>query len=155
MTRYLAAAVLMIGALLASTVSAQQFEDPIALVQHVYEPYLAGQVPDDHHDFFSPTLETLFQAAMAATPEGEIGPLDFDPIVNGQDFELSDLKVQTIQNDGSSAIVEASFVNLGEPQRILFMLSHRDDGWKVNDLESIGSFNWRLSDLLTGDSAFN
>jgi hypothetical protein len=156
MIRLLTTAVLLLGMAAASPVSAQPFDDPVALVEKIYEPYLAGEIPEGQHEFFSATLETLFETAAAATPEGEIGPLDFDPVINGQDFDISRLRVQEVQNDGSAAIVEASFVNLGERQRILFMLTHGDEGWKVNDLQSVGpNFRWRLTELLSGDPLVN
>jgi hypothetical protein len=155
MIRLLTASILLLGALTAP-VAAQPFDDPVALVEHIYEPYLAGEIPEGQHEFFSSTLEALFEAAAAETPEGEIGPLDFDPVVNGQDFDISGLRVQQVQNDGSAAIVEASFVNLGDRQRILFMLTHGDEGWKISDLQSVGpNFRWRLSELLTGDPLLN
>ena len=73
--------------------SAQTFDTPQALLEAFYAPYFSGEFTEDESPFFSEELEALYAADAEATPEGEIGALDFDPFVDGQDFELTDFVI--------------------------------------------------------------
>lgn len=154
MLRFLAAFALLVG--LVAPAAAQQFDDPVALIQNLYAPYLRDEIPDFPRNQLSPTLRQLLEAAEARTPEGDIGPLDFDPFVNGQDFGLTDFSVEATDQNGDDATVVATFKNFDTPQRIVFTLIRRADGWKIDDVESQSpGFEWRLSEILADDPMLN
>lgn len=137
--------------------AAPVFEDPAGLVAYVYQGYMdESATPPDRRELYSPSLRELFEAEAARTPEGEMGALDFDPVVNAQDYHIEDLVIAEPEVDGDRAVVIASFVNLGEAQEMRFTLVRRAEGWKIDDIEALaGAWPWRLSALLAADPLLN
>jgi hypothetical protein len=151
---------LILAILLAFTapaaIAAPVFDDPKGLIEYAYAPYGSGEFPEDPFELYSPTLLQLWQAMEARTPEGEIGAIDFDPFINGQDYEIKDLLIADPLIDGDLAIVTATFTNFDEPQEIRFTLVRRAEGWKIDDIEAVsGEYPWRLSELLAADPLLN
>jgi hypothetical protein len=72
----------------------------------------------------------------AAAKRGEVGTLDADPFVNGQDFELGPVAIDVKQNDPDKATGTAKFKNLGEDQTIIFDLVKLKPGWRIDDIRS-------------------
>ncbi|HTN62851.1 MAG TPA: hypothetical protein VL147_15125, partial [Devosia sp.] len=71
---------------------AQPYATPDALLQAFYAPYLTADANfDDEAAFRSTGLQALYDADAQATPDGEMGALDFDPFIDGQDWEITDL----------------------------------------------------------------
>lgn len=141
--------------LLSSAALAQpEFEDPAALVAYAYAPYSTGTFPDEMTELFSPTLKQLWDDMVARSQEMPI--IDFDPFINAQDYELSELVIADPAVEGDRATVAASFLNFGEPHEMRFTLVRRAEGWKIDDIESIGGdYPWRLSELLAADPMLN
>lgn len=137
---------------LAATLPALAFDTPRALIEAVYAPYLSDQIPDDESAWRSAGLNALYKADEDRTPEGEMGALDFDPYVDGQDFQLADLVIDEPAIEGDKATVKVTFTNMGEPREMLYSLVLEADGWKVDDLESLsGEYPYRLSEILAGE----
>lgn len=147
---------LVTGLLAAPTQAAPVFEDAKGLVEYAYVPYESGQFPVDVTELFSPTLKQLWDA-MAARSEAANEPIiDFDPYINAQDYELSELIVADPVVDGDRALVAVSFRNFGEAQEMRFTLVRRAEGWKIDDIEAVGgAYPWRLSELLAADPLLN
>jgi hypothetical protein len=126
------------------------FDDPVALVEHAYDQYAPGAPGHfEIRDHASPDLLSLFEADDARTPDGEMGALGFDPIVNGQDYDLSDVSVTEAIRDDDKALVAASFSNMGTLQMLMFTLVPADEGWQIDEIESVQpGFEWRLTELL-------
>lgn len=133
------------------------FEDPAGLVAYAYEAYGSEDASTiDHTELYSPSLLALFEADAERTPEGYVGALDFDPFVNGQDYQIEDLAIVAPVIDGDQATVIATFTNLGERQEMRFTLVRRAEGWKIDDIEALaGAYTWRLSTLLAADPLLN
>jgi hypothetical protein len=154
-------AVIIIAALLAAlvphAVRAQPvFDDPAGLVEYAYAPYATGAFPEDITELFSPTLKQLWNEMMARSQEFEMPIIDFDPFINAQDYELSELVISDPAIEADRATVGVSFLNFGEPQDLRFTLVRRVEGWKIDDIETIGGeFAWRLSELLAADPLLN
>ena len=135
--------------LLATTnlAAAQSFDTPQALLQSFYAPYLSGDFAEDDSVFRSQALNALYQADEASTPEGEMGALSFDPFVDGQDFELTNLDIRDPAITGDTARVDVTFENFGEPVDLTYELVN-EDGWRINDLVSNNPANpYRLSEI--------
>lgn len=144
----------IVGLLLAMTVGAvaagQVFDTPKALLDYAYAPYATGDFKDDNGLLYSDALNALFAAAEANTPEDDVGPVDFDVFVNGQDFQLTDLNIGNSTPEGDGVSVPVTFKNFGEAQSLLFHIIREGGGWKINDIESLSAGStWRLTTLLT------
>jgi hypothetical protein len=146
----------VLGLLLAMAVPAMAatpvFDTPKALLDFAYAPYATGNFKDDNDVLYSKGLNAMFAAAEARTSEDDVGPVDFDVFVNGQDFELKDLRFGDATPEGQGVTVPVTFKNFDEPQSLVFHLIKEGGGWKINDIESLteGS-EWRLTTLLTPD----
>lgn len=131
--------------LLGQPALAQSSTDARAAVEAVYAVYGPAQIyPDDPRPFRSERLNSLYDKD-AAEANGEIGRIDFDPFVNGQDFQLDKLEVGEAYYAGGRAVVRVTFENMGTPNELGFLLVN-EDGWKVDDVWG-GSADYRY-DLL-------
>lgn len=127
----------VLGLLVLSAGPASAYDSPQSLVEALYAPYLAGQIPQDEAVLRSVALQGLYDADAARTPEGEIGALDFDPLVDGQDFQLGDFVVTAAEAADLQATVEVSFTNLGVEKLLRLSLVREPDGWKLDDVQSL------------------
>jgi len=130
------------------------FDTPTALLQYAYAPYATGKFKDDTNQLYSSELNAQFRAADANVPADDIGPVDFDVFVNGQDYQLSGLQIGDASPEAGGVSVPVSFKNFDDPQSLLFHLVKEGGGWKINDIESLtpGS-TWRLTTLLAPDDS--
>ncbi|CAN7378825.1 MULTISPECIES: DUF3828 domain-containing protein [unclassified Devosia] len=127
---------------------AQPFETPQELLEAFYEPYFSGDFPEFEADYRSEALNALYEADAENTPEGEIGALDFDPYVDGQDYDLAEFVIgEPVESDGA-ATVEVTFTNFGEPRHITYELVYENGGWLIDDLVGENpDFTYRLSEI--------
>ena len=131
--------------------TAQTFDTPQALLEAFYAPYFSGEFTEDESPFFSDELEALYAADAEATPEGEIGALDFDPFVDGQDFELTDFEIGAPGIAGEYASADVTFSNMGRPTTLSYELVKEDGSWQIDDVVSTSAENpYRLSEILGG-----
>ena len=156
MQRLFVVAALLLGSV-AAAVAAPVFDDPRGVIEYAYAPYIHEDdpFPDDPSEIYSPTLKQLWDEAAAKSEESEAPILDFDPIINGQDYEITDFLIADPVVEGDAATVAVSFSNFGEPQELHFELIRRAEGWKIDDIEAIGEAPWRLSELLAADPLLN
>ena len=131
--------------------SAQTFDTPQALLEAFYAPYFSGEFTEDESPFFSDELEALYAADAEATPEGEIGALDFDPFVDGQDFELTDFEIGAPGIAGDYASADVTFNNMGRPTTLAYEFVLENGSWQIDDVVSTSPENpYRLSEILGG-----
>jgi len=144
------------------------FDDPQALVAAIYAPYqtpgaAAGQDPTQ---YYSERLKGLVSghAAKAAANildhgensqpgTGPIAPaLSFNPFINAQHSLLMDLSIGTPIVIKNKALVTVAFSNFDHATLLSLSLVKDPDGWKVDDIASLGEGeNWLLSWLLQYD----
>lgn len=142
--------VLAVGLFMAMTglVSAQPFESPRALLEAFYQPYFTDDFADDESAFRSEALNALYAADEENTPAGELGALGFDPYVDGQDYQLSNLVIGDADISGDEAAVDVSFDNFDQPVSLTYELVFEDGGWKIDDVVSEeGEYPYRLSEI--------
>ncbi len=128
---------------------ADGFSDPGKLVAALYAQYASDkQMPDETfiRTLQSARLNDLFDQD-AQEANGEIGRIDFDPYVNGQDYQISKLKIDTPYLAGGKAIVHVTFDNSGTAQDLGFALV-KEDGWKIDDVWADGDYPYDLLDIL-------
>jgi len=153
MTRRAALAALFVPFSIGHAAPAQPPADPVAYISAIYRAYMTlpfDKIPALEHWALSPRLRSLI-AADKAYAKGEVGRLDFDPIIDGQDWKLSGLKVTLVsQSSDTAAIVDATFLNLGSKERIRFTLVRADGKWLIDEIEAVNSPRWILSKILAG-----
>ncbi|MEZ6024500.1 MAG: DUF3828 domain-containing protein [Hyphomonadaceae bacterium] len=125
--------------------------DPADAIRPLYDPYLTeGSVfPDfEHQAPWSDNLWEQLQAMMARSQAMNEPILDFDPLIDAQDYQLSNLVVRT---DGvvehSHAVVRAQFDNAGRPSEVLYDLVWENDSWRVDNIRTSA---WDLRAIAAG-----
>jgi hypothetical protein len=154
----------LLGALmaLASAFPAFAFDNPRALVEAIYQPYINGQQQTNLAQFYSSGLKQLFlEHANAKAQEQditgsvptEIEPvLSFNPFINADNALLLDVAIGEPVVVGDKALVTVAFHNFDEPTLLSLSLIKEADGWKVDDVTSTGGEEkWMLSWLLLYD----
>ncbi len=111
----------------------------------------SDDAPSPYSAFFSDHLNEMLQTDLDNTPDGEVGAIDFDPVIAGQDGEADNVKIgQPILLD-DRAELEVQFRN-GEEVTLYYTLVKEHGGWKVEDIANQqGEEPWSLSALL-GDA---
>lgn len=136
----------------------QQGPGPDDAVRALYSPYLPGG--DERMSAFDNEAERAKRFSAGLVKElkayfqrqekaGEPGGLDFDPIVNGQDYQVDRLEVRADKTvPGKTAVVIAEFKNFDERARMKFKMVFEGGAWKVDDIASLRDPIWDLRDLL-------
>lgn len=118
--------------------TAQPGSDPAVVITAIYQPYLAStSQPLDFEDAAPWTSELRAQiVAMEARSEAAGEPiLDFDPIVNAQDWQITDLNVATeAVSRASHAVVRARFRNGGAPVEVVYDLVWAGNQWRIDNI---------------------
>jgi hypothetical protein len=120
--------------------------DPVAFITAIYQGYEADA--PDLDGVYSKRLQALLDKDAAETPEGEVGRIDWDVFIDGQDWRLSDLEIALVSNDADRAQVRATFKNFDRPSDMLFDLVLEDGHWRVDDVTKTLKPRWTLSKIL-------
>lgn len=148
-------AALATGLFLALTgfAAAQPYDTPEALLEAFYQPYMDGNFAEDDSMFRSAALQALYDNDAESTPIGEMGALDFDPYVDGQDFDVTNLVIGTPEIDGETAVVEVSFDNFGQNTSLTYDLVFEDGGWRIDDVANdAGEYPYRLTEIFAAST---
>lgn len=133
---------------LVAPAAAQPFDTPEALLEAFYAPYLTDDFPENEESFRSAALNALYEADAENTPAGEMGALDFDPYIDGQDYQIANLEIGEPAIEGDTATVLVTFTNFDEPVEITYDLVNENGGWVIDDLEGQnGEFAYRLTEI--------
>ncbi len=131
--------------------SATRIEDPTKFVTEVYRHYVAAQ---STHKTYSPP-DNIYSARLAKLiredrekAKGEVGCLDFDFWVDGQDWTIKDVSVTSQDQGKDRKVVVAKFVNLGEREEIHFDFQQTGGRWVLDDVHSLKAPQWTLSKIL-------
>jgi hypothetical protein len=119
--------------------------DALAPVTEVYRI-----VTNDNNELSpldAPHLNQLFSSAFAKLvktddcvkeQKGEVGVLDYDPFIDGQDGEVKKLNIKMVQQEEEKATVEATFISLEEKKSIFFDVVLERGAWRIHDIRSLG-----------------
>jgi len=116
------------------------YDTPKALLQALYAPY---SVKDfdwgsfDEAGLRSKALNALFDKDLKEA-NGDVGRLDFDPYVDGQDYEITGLKIGAPTVNGDKATIEVTFKNMDMEEDMVFALVKEGGGWRIDDVNSKG-----------------
>ena len=122
-------------------------------LEGLYAPYLEADT-GAHNDCFDAAFDKCFAADLAksmeaerkATPEGDVGVLDFDPFISGQDWKITDLKIKVKQGK-AGPIGTATFKNFGDAMKVEYDLVREGDAWKIKNMHSK---EWDLRQIFAG-----
>jgi len=131
--------------------AATRIDDPKAFVSDVYRRYVAAQAR--HTDYSAP--EDIYTARLAKLIRddrrkagGEVGCLDFDFWVNGQDYKITELDVTSADEGQDRKTVIAKFRNLGDAQEIHLEFQRVAGRWLLDEVRSLKGEKWTLSQIL-------
>ena len=128
-------------------------------VRRLYRTYETGGTPGQSalqlvRPHASKRLAALIAREERCTDRhrGESCNLDFDVIINGQDWELKNLAVEPATLDGDRASVVARFTNFETPEEIVYRYTRESGRWRIDDIEARapGDHRWTLSRILAG-----
>jgi hypothetical protein len=146
--------ILTVFALVASAFGADAatYKTPQALIEAIYAYDTSESetaAPSPYGVFFSKGLNALFQKDRDGRADDEIGAVDFDPVIGGQDGAAENVKPGEPIIIDSTAELEVTFTN-GGAMTLYYTLVRENGGWKVDDIANQqGEFPWSLRDLLT------
>ena len=145
LTRRSAIAGLAAGALLlAACGGPPPGADPLSTVQRIYDPYVAKKNPPDLINAAPWTGEMGALIARVERQEQRTHDaiIEFDPIVNGSDWDISNLHLELSKPPtNGEAQVRARFINLGDETVVTFALKQEGGGWRI---DNIAADNWTL-----------
>jgi hypothetical protein len=125
-------------------VSPPAVADPSAhdFVAAIYDTYVSkernGLAMDSDakvRRYFEPSLAALIlKDRKAAARRGEVGVLDFDPFVDAQDWEISDLAVAVEDAGPGKARATVKFKNADRPSVVALELVKTGNAWKISNV---------------------
>ena len=141
----LALAAVLLGP--AASQAATRIDDPVKFVKALYATTV-GKKPEPE-DIFSARLDALFKLDTKEAG-GEVGRVDFDFWMNGQDGTITGVTVSKIdvENTKDRLIVVAKFKNEKTPNEIHLYFEKTAAGWKLDDARSVMNDPWVLSLML-------
>jgi Protein of unknown function (DUF3828) len=146
--RALFGALLALG--LAATAVAAQVDaraEPAVWLKQIYAAYQRAQGSDNKlsADVSTDLVERRASRALAALfkrdadcsrKSNEICALDWDFVIDGQDWEISQVKVGATAVAGAKATVTVSFINMKTPCVNVYYFVRENGDWKVDDIET-------------------
>ena len=141
--------------------AAEDFSDPKALVNGIYDDYHLGRTVADPSLYYSTRLKGIFDQAIEnkvfasdAAMSGSEFTLNavFNPFLPDLNALLFDVAIGEPAIAGDRAIVTVSYHNFDQPRLLTIAMIKEGDGWKVDDVSSMGNEDhWLLSWALTYD----
>ena len=123
--------------------------DPLALIKAIYATYATDNDNPALENTYSTRLQALIDKDARDTPEGEVGRIDWDVFINGQDWKLSKLKIALVSKTADRAQVRATFKNFDEANDMLFDLVRENGAWRIDDIQATLKPRWTMSKILT------
>ena len=120
--------------------------DPVSLIEAIYKTYETDNPGLPH--VYSRRLQALIDKDEKETPEGDVGRIDWDVFIDGQDWKLTELKIVLVSKSADKAEVRATFKNFGEPSNQLFDLVREEGGWRIDDITKTLPPRWTMSKIL-------
>jgi hypothetical protein len=141
--------------LLAPCSAAPAADDPVAAIRAIYDAYVVAEktgkdAPDFlTQSFYSVRIKGRIAEMRKSCVEGsQCGP-DYDFLIDGQDYQLRNLRIVQRSRDAGKAVVEAKFSNLGAASDKVFMMIREGESWKIDEIENAsGGTPGNLTNLL-------
>lgn len=135
-------------------------DTPRALLDSIYQPLMAGE-QQNIEAHYSAHLQELVAANLelnvldgsgSPVDPGAPGIVEFNPFLNGYDTGLTHLQVSEPILSGDTAVTLVGFDNAEGASILSVSMIREDDGWKIDDIASVGAGEkWLYSWLLQYD----
>jgi hypothetical protein len=156
------AVMIFTAGLLLSATLALAASDPAATLTAIYERVAAGNKggsflwvkAQDRRRYFSQRTAKLWDDAAAKTPEGDEGPIGFDPITNSQDPVVKAFEVKTERADATTATIVVAISSRKGPIKaqpgntLRYDLVREGDRWMIDDIRGSMDGDWSLRQIL-------
>lgn len=116
-----------------STASAKVF------IAGLYKGYQSSQGPN----YLGNAADTIFTSDLLSLirkdqeqAEGDVGLLDFDPICDCQDFDISNVRIDTKETAKTKLEADVHFTNTGSDVNLGFTLVGDGKRWRIADIRS-------------------
>jgi hypothetical protein len=127
-------------------------DSPKAFLIDLYTHYTDEDAPvldwsgEDGPRLFEPRLAAAIATEARESGErGEVsGVLDYDPFVQGQDYEITALKIAVVESQARAAKLLVTFRNAGRPTAVRFELVRLESGWRIRDMRWGKTSLWAL-----------
>ncbi|MCD0421605.1 DUF3828 domain-containing protein [Rubrivivax sp. JA1024] len=157
----LAAASALPAAALAQAPAKTNATDPAALLTRLYKAAAKDNAggafvnnAKERSKYLSTSLAALWTKAEAKVPDGEIGPIDFDPVSNSQDPDIKSFVIKTEQQDDARATLAVALIGSQRRKVAADSVIHYDlvrDGtsWRIDDIRgSVEGQPWSVRQML-------
>jgi len=124
--------------------------DPVTLIAAIYRTYQKDDIPE-LKGIYSKRLQALIDKDEKETPAGDVGRIDWDVFIDGQDWKLSELKIAPVSRDPTKAQIRATFKNFGDRKSVLYDLVLEDGNWRIDEVQEELKPRWIMSKILSDD----
>lgn len=141
--------------------AAEVFSNPRELVAAIYDDYNLGRTVADPSVYYSTRLKAVFDQAIEndvfasdAAMSGSEFTLNavFNPFLPDINALLFDVAIGEAAVIDDRAVINVSYHNFDQPRLLSISMIRENDGWKVDDVASMGNEDhWLLSWALTYD----
>ncbi len=135
--------------------------DPVAIVNAIYTRAVKTKNGGDFHGksarakYLSTAFATLWDKAEAKAPEGEPGPVEFDPVSNSQDPDIKSFTTSSEKQSDDSATVAAKIVGRrGKRDKaadsiIRYDFVRENGAWRIDDIRgAVDGEEWSIRAIL-------
>lgn len=85
--------------------------------------------------YFEPSLATLLAKDQSgAARRNEVGKLDFDPFVDGQDWDITTVNIAMTDAAADRTTATVDLNNFGKPSTVVLDLTKVKNDWRINDI---------------------
>jgi hypothetical protein len=153
---YLLAGFFAVG-LMSAPAHAAVDSDPVDFITAIYKTYTDIDTSDPNTgdmpmpglpNMYSKRLQDLVDKDERDTPEGEVGRIDWDVFVDGQDWQLTELKITLVSKSEDKAQIRSTFKNFDDAENMLFDMVREDGHWRIDDIEKTIPPRWTMSKIL-------
>jgi hypothetical protein len=141
--------------------AAEVFSNPKELVAAIYDDYNLGRTVADPSVYYSTRLKAVFDQAIEndvfasdAAMSGSEFTINavFNPFLPDVNALLFDVAIGEATIIDDRAVINVSYHNFDQPRLLSIAMVREDDGWRVDDVASMGNEDhWLLSWALTYD----
>ena len=157
MLRQLIVAVFFACGFATAAFAAPPADEPKAIVQGIYAQMIKTTTFTPPDNIYSPRIQELFAEDRADGEKGGgVGRLDWDPWVNGQDFQITNIVASSRKDEFRTdrEIVKVKMINFGKPAVVFFYFEKVKGHWQIDDIRWPGKGGWTLSLVLKYGSDF-
>jgi hypothetical protein len=84
---------------------------------------------------FAPSLaDLMIKDRRTASRHGDVGQLDFDPFIDGQDWEIAAFDIAMSDEAPTKATATITFTNAGTPTSVVLHLVRIGTAWRIDDI---------------------